>query len=100
MRKNPKEKRTSVTSSITEASQASKKKSIKIEVTEEEHDLISSKASQMNFSTRSFVKTCALDSASDENAASDMRLRQIIQCLPELYYEIEKVEDPYTRSSL
>ena len=93
-------KTASVKSSITEASKASKKKSIKIDVTEEEHDLISTKAAQMKFSIRSFVKTCALDCVSDTNSAAEMHIRQIIQRLPELYNEIEKIEDPYLRSSL
>ena len=100
MRENSGKPTASVRSSIPEASKVPKKKSIKIDVTEEEHDLISSKASQLNFSTRSFVKTCALDCASGENTAAEMRLRQIIQRLPELYNEIEKIEDPYLRGSL
>lgn len=72
------------------------KKSIKIEVTNEEHQYISQLASEMSVSIRRYVTMKTLDDAS----GSDMRCRKIMQLMPEFYGLAEQVEDMHTRHEL
>lgn len=77
-----------------------KKKSIKIDVTDEEYNLILNQATKLNFSIRRYVKTCVLDSITGQDTNNEMRHRQIIQHLPKLYHEIERIEDQYIKNNM
>ena len=69
------------------------KKSIKIFLTEAEHQKISDAAKQMKYSISKYTKLKTLDDA----AGVEQRSRQIMQLMPVFYGYVEDVTDPYTR---
>ena len=71
-------------------------KSIKIMVTEEEHQKIMAEAEQMKYSIRQYVKMKALDS----NVGVEQRSRQIMQLMPKFYNYVDDIEDPHTKEQL
>lgn len=81
---------------ISSSESKANKKSIKIEVTDNEHQYISGQANELKISIRKFVKMKALD----HNSSTDMRCRKIMQLMPEFYNLVQQVEDMHTHQSL
>lgn len=73
-----------------------KLKSVKIEVTEEEHQRLLNESNQMKYSIRKYVKMKALDNS----IGVEQRCRQIMQIMPKFYNHVNDIEDSYTRQKL
>ena len=71
-------------------------KSIKIMLSEEEHQKIAIEAEQMKHSLRQYVKMKALDN----DAGVEQRSRQIMQLMPKFYNYVDDIEDPHTKKQL
>ena len=72
------------------------KKTIKIELSEEEYHQVSEQAEQMKLSLRRYVKMRVLD----QEPGPDMRCRQIMQLMPFFYHAAERVADSNVQQEL
>lgn len=72
------------------------KKSIKIMMTEEEHQRVATEAKKMKYSICQYAKMRVLD----ETAGVEQRSRQIMQLMPFFYNHVDVVEDTYTKKEL
>lgn len=72
------------------------KKSIKIMLTEEEHQKVAAEAKQMKYSICQYAKLKVLD----ETAGVEQRSRQIMQLMPFFYNHVDDVEDTHTKKEL
>lgn len=70
-----------------------KYKTIKINVTEEEHQILSVKANEMKYSINQYVKLKALD----ERVGAEQLSRQIMQMMPAFYNQVDQLEDTHAR---
>ena len=72
------------------------KKTIKIELSEEEYDQVSEQAERMKLSLRKYAKMRVLD----QEPGPDMRCRQIMQLMPFFYHAADKVADSNVQQEL
>ena len=72
------------------------KKTIKIELSEEEYDQVSEQAERMKLSLRKYAKMRVLD----QEPGPDMRCRQIMQLMPFFYCAADKVADSNVHQEL
>ena len=72
------------------------KKTIKIELSEEEYDQVSEQAERMKLSLRKYAKMRVLD----QEPGPDMRCRQIMQLMPFFYHAAERVADSNIQQEL
>ena len=72
------------------------KKTIKIELSEEEYDQVSEQAERMKLSLRKYAKMRVLD----QEPGPDMRCRQIMQLMPLFYCAADKVTDNSVQQEL
>lgn len=79
-----------------EINQSRDTKSIKIDVSLEDHQYLSEQAKQWKISTRSYVKMKALD----RETGPGMRAREIMQLMPEFYQQVSQVGDAELRRQL
>ena len=71
-------------------------KTIKIELSEEEYELVVKQAEQMKLPVRRYAKMRVLDQVT----GPDMRCRQIMQLMPHFYLVTDKVTDSEVRQEL
>ena len=72
------------------------KKTIKIELSEEEYHQVSKQAERMKLSLRKYAKMRVLD----QELGPDMRCRQIMQLMPFFYCAADKVADSNVHQEL
>ena len=72
------------------------KKTIKIELSEEEYHQVSEQAERMKLSLRKYAKMRVLD----QEPGPDMRCRQIMQLMPFFYHAAERVADSNVQQEL
>ena len=72
------------------------KKTIKIELSEEEYHQVSEQAERMKLSLRKYAKMRVLD----QEPGPDMRCRQIMQLMPFFYCAADKVADSNVHQEL
>ena len=72
------------------------KKTIKIELSEEEYDQVSEQAERTKLSLRKYAKMRVLD----QEPGPDMRCRQIMQLMPFFYHAAERVADSNVQQEL
>ena len=81
---------------MTDSTIHNKYKSIRIDLSEEEHRHISRKAAEMKYSLRSYSKLRVLD----DTTGMEERRRKIFQLMPHFYNLVDEIEDSNTRQAL